>query len=119
MVADSAVSTAKTTVALDAQGRLVVTGDLLFGQAEAVCRAGLALLAGLPGRQCVVSLAGLGRVSSVTAVVLVEWQRAARAAGKQLTVTDIPARLAGIFRLSGLDDVFAAGTHPAGHKTAP
>lgn len=115
----TARAAAPATVALDARGRLAVSGDLLFDQAEAACRAGLALLAGLPGPRVEVSLAGLGRVNSVTAVVLVEWRRAARAAGKELAVTDIPPHLAGIFRLSGLDDVLPAADRPAGHKTAP
>ena len=106
-------------VALDARGGLTVSGDLLFDQAEAACRAGLALLAGLPGPRVEVSLAGLGRVNSVTAVVLVEWRRAARAAGKALAVTALPPPRAGTCRRSGLDDVLPAAARPAGHKTAP
>ncbi|MFZ5757860.1 MAG: STAS domain-containing protein [Pseudomonadota bacterium] len=93
------------TVRLDERGRIAVTGDLLFAGAVAACDAGRALVAAAPGSTVEVSLAGLGRINSVTAVVLVEWQRAARAAGKRLAVADVPPRLAGILELSGLGDV--------------
>ncbi len=87
------------------EGRIAVEGDLLFDDAVAACAAGRALIAGAPGSSVEVSLAGLSRVNSVSAVVLVEWQRAAVAAGKSLRILDVPPRLAGILRLSGLQDV--------------
>lgn len=94
-------------VSLAADGRIAVAGDLLFDDAVAACEAGRALIAAAPGAQVDVSMGGLARVNSVSAVVLVEWQRAALAAGKTLRVHDVPPRLAGILRLSGLDGVLA------------
>lgn len=87
------------------EGRIAVEGDLLFDDAVAACAAGRALIAGTAGSQVEVSLAGLARVNSVSAVVLVEWQRAALAAGKSLRIRDVPPRLSGILSLSGLRDV--------------
>lgn len=94
-----------TDIRLAADGRITVAGDLLFGDAVAACAAGRALIAAHPGARVEVSLAGLVGINSASAVVLVEWQRAALAAGKQLAVHDAPARLAGMIRLSGLDEV--------------
>lgn len=94
-----------TDVRLDAAGRIVVSGDLLFDHAVAACEAGRALVLAAPGPRVEVSLAGLARINSVSAVVLIEWQRAARQAGKQLAIADIPPRLAGMLRLTGLDAV--------------
>ncbi len=88
-----------------ADGRLAVTGDLLFQDAVSVCVAGRALIAGMQASRIEVTLAGLARVNSVSAVVLVEWQRTAVALGKQLVVMDLPPHLVGILRVSGLDEV--------------
>lgn len=93
------------SVSLAADGRIAVSGDLLFGDAVAAREAGRALIAAVTGNRIEVTLAGLQRVSSVSAVVLIEWQRAAQAAGKTLVIHQAPARLAGILRLSGLDEV--------------
>lgn len=90
-------------------GRIEVAGDLLFDDAVAARDAGRALVAGMTTPVVTVSLAGVGRVNSVSAAVLVEWQRAAAAAGRQLVVADVPPRLAGIIRLSGLDAVLPVG----------
>ena len=88
--------------------RIEVAGDLLFDHAVAVRDAGRRLLAGVTAPVVTVGLGGLGRVNSVSAAVLVEWQRQVAAAGRRLVVADVPPRLAGIFRLSGLDLVLAS-----------
>lgn len=88
-----------------ADGEVAVTGDLTFDEAVAATEAGRALIAAAAGRTLRLSLAGLGRINSVSAVVLIEWQRAAVAAGVRLEIADAPARLLGILRLSGLDEV--------------
>lgn len=93
------------TVRATAPDRLEVAGDLLFDDAVAAAAAGRALVAAAGARPVTVSLAALARVNSVSAVVLVEWQRAAVAAGGSLRVADVPPRLAGILRLSGLEEV--------------
>ncbi|MFZ5722320.1 MAG: STAS domain-containing protein [Pseudomonadota bacterium] len=90
-------------------GRIEVAGDLLFADAVPARDAGRALVQAAAGPEVVVSLAGLGRINSVAAVVLLDWQRTARAAGRRLRVTDVPPQLAGILRLSGLDEVLAGG----------
>lgn len=92
-------------VNLAADGRITVSGDLLFEHAVPVCTTGRGLIGAAAGESIEVSLAGLKRVNSVSAVVLLEWQRAALAAGKKLVIRDVPPRLAGIIRLSGLEQV--------------
>lgn len=92
-------------VTLTGDNRILVTGDLLFADAVAACTAGKVLVTAAPGKHVEVSLAGLQRINSVSAVVLIEWQRAALAAGKTLVIRDVPPRLAGMIRLSGLDEV--------------
>lgn len=96
-------------VTLAADGRIAVAGDLLFDDAVAARDAGRALISAAVGPRVEVTLAGLARVNSVSAVVLVEWQRAAAAAGKSLLIVDVPPRLAGILGLSGLDEVLPLG----------
>lgn len=88
--------------------RLDVAGDLLFSDAVRTRDLGRDLIAGLPAGRITVSLAAVGRVNSVSAVVLLDWQRAATAAGKTLRVVDVPPRLAGILRLCGLEDLLPA-----------
>ncbi len=90
-----------------ADGSIAVEGDLLFDDAVAVAAAGRALVLAAPGSRVQVSLAGLGRINSVSAVVLLAWLQAARNAGKQLQVVDVPPQLAGILRVSGVDEVLA------------
>lgn len=92
-----------TDVSLAPGGGLAVAGDLLFDHAVEACAAGRALIVAHAGPEVVISLAGLARISSVSAVVLLEWQRAAAAAGKTLRIRDVPPTLAGMLRLSGLD----------------
>lgn len=88
-------------------GRIEVAGDLLFDHAEAAAAAGRALVVAAGGQPVTVSLAGVGRANSAGAAVLIEWQRAAVAAGGSLQVVDVPPRVAGILRLSGLDSLLA------------
>jgi ABC-type transporter Mla MlaB component len=92
-------------VSVASGGRIEVSGDLLFGDAVAACDAGRKLIAEASGSPVEISLAGLTRINSASAVVLVEWQRAATRAGKSLLIRDVPPRLAGMLRLSGLGDV--------------
>lgn len=96
------------TVRAGSDGRLEVAGDLLFDDAVPVRDAGRLLIQAATTPVVTVSLAGVGRVNSVSVAVLVEWQRiAAAAGGRTLAVVDVPAQLAGILRLSGLDEVLA------------
>lgn len=94
-----------TDIRRDAGGRIAVSGDLLFEDAVAARDVGCELVRAANGPEVRVSLAGLGRINSAAGVVLVEWSRAARVAGKRLVVEDVPPTLAGNLRLSGLDEV--------------
>jgi len=93
-------------IVLAAPGRIRVSGDLHFADAVAACAAGNALIAGMAaGATVEVSLAGLARINSASVAVLLAWQRTAAAAGRPLLIRDVPQQLAGILRLSGLDEV--------------
>jgi ABC-type transporter Mla MlaB component len=98
-------------VMLAAPGCISVSGDLHFADAVAACTAGNALIAGMTGTGAVeVSLAGLARINSASAAVLLAWQRTAGSAGRTLQIRDVPQQLAGILRLSGLDEVLPVAT---------
>jgi ABC-type transporter Mla MlaB component len=87
-----------------APGQLVLSGDLLFGDAVAVAEAGRRLLAGA-GDGVTVDLSGLERVNSAVLAVLLDWQRAAAAGNRRLRITGTPGRVAGLVRLSDLGEL--------------
>lgn len=92
----------------DAAG-LSLSGSIDYATAEACQAEGLAILAKLPASGTVVcDLSGLDSGSSVTAAVLMSWQRAAGRRQQQLTLRSIPERLHAILQASNLLPVFSA-----------
>lgn len=87
---------------------LVVSGCIDFANAEALAAEGRAILAQLPDAagEWVCHLGGLTAGNSITAAVLLTWQKAARSRRHQLTVTAMPDRLQAILRASNLLPVF-------------
>lgn len=87
---------------------LLVTGCIDFANAEALVAEGQAILAQLPDAagEWVCHLGGLTAGNSITAAVLLSWQRVARTLRHQLTVTAMPDRLQAILRASNLLPVF-------------
>lgn len=93
---------------LEQPAGLVVAGSVDFSNAETVSAQGLAILAGLPeaSGEWVCDLGGLSTGNSVSAAVLLTWQKAARSRRHQLTVSAMPERLQAILRASNLLPVF-------------
>ena len=99
-----------TIVADGGEGRFVLTGDLVFGNAARVLAEGEAAFGDRPRTE--IDLAGVGRVDSAGLALLLEWAIAARAAGRVVSYRNLPAgaaALAGISDVSELLDPTAAG----------
>jgi phospholipid transport system transporter-binding protein len=79
--------------------RLRVAGPITLATVGALRAEGLALLAGPAVR---VDLAGAQEVDSSALSLLLEWARAARAAGGRLTFENLPANLQALARLYGV-----------------
>jgi len=87
---------------------LSLAGVIDFASAAACQAEGLALIATLPERgPWVCDLSGLTSGSSVTAAVLMSWQRAAGLRRQTLVLRAIPARLHAILQASNLLPVFS------------
>lgn len=91
----------------DAAG-LSLAGRIDYADAAEGEARGLALIAGLPAGTAALDcdLSGLESGSSVTAAVLMSWQRAAGRSGRRLVLKNIPARLHAILQASNLLAVF-------------
>lgn len=87
---------------------LSLSGRVDYASAAACQAEGLTLIAGLPaGASWVCDLSGLTSGSSVTAAVLMSWQRAAGRRQQRLILRAIPARLHAILQASNLLPVFS------------
>lgn len=75
---------------------------LTFNNAKTVLEAGLHAIAAGETR---FDLAELKAVDSAAVATLLEWQRAARRAGKNLTLVQIPANLQNLIQLYGVADL--------------
>lgn len=90
---------------------LSLTGTVDYTTAETCLVGGLTILAGLPaGGPWVCDLSGLDSGSSVTAAVLMSWQRAAGRRQQKLVLRSIPERLHAILQASNLLPVFSPAT---------
>lgn len=90
---------------------LSLTGTVDYTTAETCLAGGLTILAGLPaGGPWVCDLSGLDSGSSVTAAVLMSWQRAAGRRQQKLVLRSIPERLHAILQASNLLPVFSPAT---------
>lgn len=85
------------------EGRYLLHGDLGFPTVAALLRNGEREFA---GRQRVeVDLSQLTDADSAGLALLIEWTRAARAAGRAIVFRGMPARLEAIARISGVADM--------------
>ncbi|MEO6699779.1 MAG: STAS domain-containing protein [Paraperlucidibaca sp.] len=94
-------------VAATASG-LSLGGRVDYANASACQQAGEAAMAKLPADSAwTCELSALETGSSVTAAVLMAWQRFALGRGSKLTLTQAPERLVAILAASNLDEIFA------------
>ncbi|MEU4537661.1 STAS domain-containing protein [Streptosporangium sp. NPDC023825] len=91
---------------------LEVAGELDFRTASRL-REALRSVAPLPGQRLVIDLAGLTACDSSGITVLLVARNRALEARAGIVLAAVPDRLARVFRIVGLDQVFAV-SHPAG-----
>lgn len=81
---------------------LAVSGPVTLQTVEGLVARGDALLARGAGR---VDLAGVQEVDSAVLAMLLHWKRAARAAGRDLSVTGVPEPVRSLARLYDLESL--------------
>lgn len=81
-----------------------LSGPVDFGNADAICRDGLELLAAA-GPAVTVDLSGMEGGGSVMVAVLLQWLRASASAGRHLRIVGLTDKLHAIIRVSGLQDL--------------
>lgn len=86
-------------------GRMRVGGVVDFSSVVSLLRRGEDWLRDQAPVGCRLDLSGVSHCNSAVAALLLSWLRAARAAGKELTVENVPDDLRGQMELAGLEDV--------------
>lgn len=84
---------------------LAVAGRLDHDSVVALAEAGATWLAQRAPAECRVDLAGVDYSTSAGIALLLGWLRAATQAGKQLRFDNLPADMAAIARVGGLDHI--------------
>lgn len=84
--------------------RLSLSGPLTIATVAVVAAAGREQVAG--GDQ-VVDLSGVTQVDSAALALLLSWRRAARAAGRQLSIDHAPAALVSLASLYDVDSILS------------
>ena len=83
-------------------GCMQVSGELNFASVIPLqAQGGQWLQTAAPAR-CFVDLSGVTQANSAGTTLLLSWLRSARAAGKQLTIRNMPATLTSLMELIGL-----------------
>ncbi len=107
MIAKPAPAETNSGITVDG-GTLHVAGRLDADSVLALHRVGCDWLAGAAPAQCRVDLGAVEYSSSAGVALLLDWLRAAAAAGKQLAFANLPEQMASIIRVSGLETLFTA-----------
>lgn len=87
-----------------APGRLALSGDLTLDTVAALWTATAVEFGS--GAHVTLGLDGVRRADSAGVALLVEWLRAARAGGGELTLSGLPAQMRAILAVSDLDALF-------------
>ena len=99
-----------TAATVTRQGdRLKLQGAVDFDNAAAIHAAGLTLLRD-SGKNVVVDLSAMESENSITVAIIVQWVRVAAAAGKTLTLVEVPPLFRAIVGVSGLNTVLLPET---------
>ena len=89
-------------------GRLAAHGPLTFATARAARELGRQALVAA-GQDLAIDCAGLGAADSAGLAVLLDWLAAARAAGRKLRYTELPAGLVALSRISEIEELLERG----------
>ena len=93
------------------EGRIALAGPVTFATAGDLLRTGEVHFAGQSA--ITLDLGAVTNVDSAGLALLLEWLRRARAARRALSFEGVPDKLRDIARLSGVEDLLAAGYSPA------
>jgi anti-anti-sigma factor len=93
------------SIDVNADGVLVLRGNLNAATAVALQLQGQSLIAKQPTTQCVIDLKEVGHSSSVGVALLTVWLRFAQSVGKTIRYQHMPQSMLDMVRLSGLDEL--------------
>jgi phospholipid transport system transporter-binding protein len=85
-------------------GSYLLSGELDFATVPVLLERGRAMFAaGAPALR--LDLGGVSRADSAGLALLIEWSRAARAAGQEIAFVNVPPQMFAMARVTGLDGV--------------
>ncbi|TBU89467.1 STAS domain-containing protein [Phytopseudomonas dryadis] len=90
-----------------APGELALSGVLDYRSGPALREQGGRLIRATVGEACVIDCAAVEKSSSVGLSLLLAFMRDARAAGKRLSIRDLPADMSGIAKVCELHEVLS------------
>ncbi len=96
---------AEPKLSSSAEGRYQVCGDLTFGTVLGLLDSGTEMLDGAGEGPIEVDLGEVGHADSAGLALLIEWMRAARQGGRELSYRNIPTQLMAIARVSDLEEI--------------
>jgi len=104
-----ATSAIESRIELTDDGVFLLSGELSFASVPGLLREGRQRLIkrGASDATITVDLQGVSRTDSAGLALLVEWTRDARRQGGEIAFLNIPAQMAALARLSGLEGVLS------------
>jgi phospholipid transport system transporter-binding protein len=86
-------------------GRVAVTGELTFATAREARQVGLLVLESSRAERIVVDCAGVTRADSAGLAVLLDWLAWGRRKSRAVSLTNLPASLVAIAKISEVDEL--------------
>lgn len=96
------------------EGRFQLEGRVDMSNADAILKGGAHQL--FNGHPVTIDLGGVTAVDSAAVSLLLEWQRAAAAAGQPIHFINLPAALQSLAELYGVSGLIATADLPGGKK---
>jgi phospholipid transport system transporter-binding protein len=104
----SALSTAPPEVVSVAADRLAIRGVLTFETAQRASDAGLRAMSASTARRLAIDCAGVTAADSAGLAVCLVWLAWAQRDGRELALTNLPARIRALARISDLEPLIDA-----------
>ena len=98
-------STAPPEIATVGADRLAIRGALTFGTARLASAAGLRALTASAARRLEIDFAGVTAADSAGLAVCLVWLARAERDGRELRLTNLPASIRSLARISGIEAV--------------
>ena len=90
-------------------GSYLVSGELDFDTVPGLLELGRSMLEGGGADPLRLDLRGVTRADSAGLALLIEWFKAARRGGREITFVNVPPQILAMARVSGLDGVLPFG----------